>query len=215
MEALGVFGLLSLFVIYLFPAGVALWRGHPQAVSIGLLNLLLGWSIIGWILSLVWSATAIPREARNAPAVTRRVLLGVIIGVPLIGLAVLLIAQPGHVSTPTEQTSDWHPNQDPMRFQTWWNSGPELSAWLPITRTLAKRNQTGCASLSWASSVDYEHVYLVACIGRSDKPSFYIVRTDTQQIFRAATQTFLAWPQCHPWENARCLVEARAHKPGT
>jgi len=45
--------------IYFLPALIALHRGHHQILAIFLLNLFLGWSFLGWIASLVWSATAI------------------------------------------------------------------------------------------------------------------------------------------------------------
>ena len=32
-----------------------MWRGHPSLIAIGLLNLLLGWTFLGWLGSLVWS----------------------------------------------------------------------------------------------------------------------------------------------------------------
>lgn len=44
--------------IYFVPTMVALKRGHPQRVAISLLNLLLGWTFVGWVAALVWSATA-------------------------------------------------------------------------------------------------------------------------------------------------------------
>lgn len=40
---------------YLLPFSVALWRGHGEATKIFLVNLLLGWTVIGWIVALVWS----------------------------------------------------------------------------------------------------------------------------------------------------------------
>ena len=45
--------------IYFLPAIVATQRKHPNHVAIFLLNLLLGWTVFGWIVALVWSATAI------------------------------------------------------------------------------------------------------------------------------------------------------------
>jgi len=40
---------------YLLPTAVALWRGHPATMNIFLVNLLLGWTIIGWVIALLWS----------------------------------------------------------------------------------------------------------------------------------------------------------------
>jgi hypothetical protein len=40
---------------YLLPFSVALWRNHPETMKIFLLNALLGWTLIGWIVALIWS----------------------------------------------------------------------------------------------------------------------------------------------------------------
>lgn len=45
--------------LYFLPWLIALIREHHQATAIGLLNLLLGWTFIGWVVSLVWSATKV------------------------------------------------------------------------------------------------------------------------------------------------------------
>ena len=44
----------SLFISFL-PFIVALLRKHPQKVPIFLLNLLLGWTGIGWVVALIWA----------------------------------------------------------------------------------------------------------------------------------------------------------------
>lgn len=43
---------------YFLPGLIAYMRGHHNAASIMLLNLLLGWTLLGWIGALVWSASA-------------------------------------------------------------------------------------------------------------------------------------------------------------
>ncbi|HKT69026.1 MAG TPA: superinfection immunity protein [Terriglobales bacterium] len=45
------------FVIYFLPTIVALVRQKRNVVSILLLNLFLGWTLIGWIVALVWAST--------------------------------------------------------------------------------------------------------------------------------------------------------------
>ena len=45
------------FVIYFLPTIVALVRQKRNFVSILLLNLFLGWTLIGWIVALVWAST--------------------------------------------------------------------------------------------------------------------------------------------------------------
>jgi hypothetical protein len=43
------------FVMYFLPTVIALVRDKRDKLSIFLLNLFLGWSVIGWIASLVWA----------------------------------------------------------------------------------------------------------------------------------------------------------------
>ena len=47
-------------IIYVIPSWVAWYRGHHNLTGIVLLNLLLGWTILGWIGALVWAATSPP-----------------------------------------------------------------------------------------------------------------------------------------------------------
>lgn len=47
-------------VAYIAPYLVALRRAHPNATAIGALNLLLGWTGIGWVAALVWALTETP-----------------------------------------------------------------------------------------------------------------------------------------------------------
>jgi hypothetical protein len=56
-----LFSFLVLF--YLLPAGLALFRKHPALVRIAAVNLLLGWTFIGWGVALVW-ALVLPAELR-------------------------------------------------------------------------------------------------------------------------------------------------------
>lgn len=56
--------ILILLGIYFLPAIIAAGRSHHNATAIFLLNLLLGWTAIGWILSLVWAATAVRVKAK-------------------------------------------------------------------------------------------------------------------------------------------------------
>ena len=49
--------------IYFIPNFVATARKHPNANAIFALNLLLGWTVIGWVGALVWSLMAVkPKE---------------------------------------------------------------------------------------------------------------------------------------------------------
>lgn len=46
-----------LLVFYFFPVMIAVNRQHRNALAIGMLNLFLGWSGLGWIAALVWACT--------------------------------------------------------------------------------------------------------------------------------------------------------------
>jgi hypothetical protein len=55
--------LLSLLALmsggYLIPTLVAYCRRHHNAGAIFWLNFLLGWTIIGWVISLLWACTQV------------------------------------------------------------------------------------------------------------------------------------------------------------
>jgi hypothetical protein len=44
------------FVLYFLPTIIAAIKSKRDIVAILLLNLFLGWSVIGWIVALVWAA---------------------------------------------------------------------------------------------------------------------------------------------------------------
>jgi len=53
------------FVMYFLPSIVALGRSKRDLLAIFLLNLFLGWSVIGWVVALVWAVkNDIPAAAR-------------------------------------------------------------------------------------------------------------------------------------------------------
>jgi len=52
-----IIGILLLIVVYFIPMIVALMRNHRNKVSIIVVNILLGWTFIGWVIALVWSLT--------------------------------------------------------------------------------------------------------------------------------------------------------------
>lgn len=47
-----------LVAVYFLPGLVAYKRDHQNAASIMLLNLFLGWTLLGWVCALIWSASA-------------------------------------------------------------------------------------------------------------------------------------------------------------
>jgi T4 superinfection immunity protein len=59
----GMFLALGAVFLYFLPAANAYWRGHHNAEPILIINLLLGWTFIGWVAALAWSSSAtVPRE---------------------------------------------------------------------------------------------------------------------------------------------------------
>lgn len=58
-------GLLAAVAAYFVPFLVAMLRNHHQTHAIFALNLLLGWSGIGWIAALIWSLTAVRTDAAS------------------------------------------------------------------------------------------------------------------------------------------------------
>jgi len=52
-------------VLYFLPSIIALARSKRDILAIFLLNLFLGWSIIGWVVALIWAAK------HDAPVVVR------------------------------------------------------------------------------------------------------------------------------------------------
>jgi hypothetical protein len=53
---------------YFLPTIIGVVRKHPQIAPIVLINLLLGWTIIGWIGALVRSVASFKREVDARPA---------------------------------------------------------------------------------------------------------------------------------------------------
>lgn len=47
----------GVLILYFLPALVANLKGKKNSGAILVLNLLLGWTGIGWVIALVWSAT--------------------------------------------------------------------------------------------------------------------------------------------------------------
>ncbi len=44
-----------MFVLYFLPTLIAFLRKHKNKLAIFLLNFLLGWTVLGWVASLIWS----------------------------------------------------------------------------------------------------------------------------------------------------------------
>jgi len=62
--------LIGLGFFYFVPALVAHLRRHRNEGAVSVLNLLLGWTVLGWIIALIWACTANtrPKPTPAAPA---------------------------------------------------------------------------------------------------------------------------------------------------
>ena len=58
---------LLLLILYFVPSMVACHRHHHNANAILLTNLFLGWTVLGWVVALVWAATAVRQYSREVP----------------------------------------------------------------------------------------------------------------------------------------------------
>jgi hypothetical protein len=57
---------LGLLFAYFFPTTVAYMRGHQSQGGIMILNLVFGWTLLGWVVALIWACSAVeaPRRYR-------------------------------------------------------------------------------------------------------------------------------------------------------
>ena len=53
-------------LLYFIPSLIALLRGHHNTFAIFLTNLIFGWTVIGWFITLIWSVTAKQDRVRTA-----------------------------------------------------------------------------------------------------------------------------------------------------
>lgn len=61
-----------IFTAYLFPTLVALGRGKKNSAAIGVLNVFLGWTFLGWVVALVWAFTFETKGGAEPPATLDR-----------------------------------------------------------------------------------------------------------------------------------------------
>lgn len=57
MAFVGLIVILILIYFYLFPTILAYHRKHTNATSICVLNVFLGWTLIGWVAALIWACS--------------------------------------------------------------------------------------------------------------------------------------------------------------
>ncbi|MBY0421233.1 MAG: superinfection immunity protein [Parvularculaceae bacterium] len=68
MNEAGFLLLVALIALYFLPIIVAASRGHPGRGGVFVLNLFLGWTLVGWVVALAWAAGAVDKASRAAPA---------------------------------------------------------------------------------------------------------------------------------------------------
>ena len=56
---------LSGFIFYFIPTFVAINKNHPQCFPIEIINLFLGWSLLGWVVALVWACMENNTKSEN------------------------------------------------------------------------------------------------------------------------------------------------------
>jgi len=61
---------LILLLIYLLPSFIAVTSKKREALAVILLNVLLGWTILGWIVTLIWALMLCAEK--EPPAETER-----------------------------------------------------------------------------------------------------------------------------------------------
>jgi len=54
--------MISMIIIYFIPSIIAENRRHQNRMAISFLNLLVGWTVIGWLIAIVWSGTTVKHE---------------------------------------------------------------------------------------------------------------------------------------------------------
>ena len=61
----GLIALLIMLIVYCAPSIVASQRAHHNRQAILALNLLLGWTVLGWIGALIWALTRPPTTSHG------------------------------------------------------------------------------------------------------------------------------------------------------
>ena len=67
LQAPMIIGIIWVVLIYPLPMVVAYVRHHQNHLSILLVNLLTGWTVVGWIVAQVWALTRVEKEESPIP----------------------------------------------------------------------------------------------------------------------------------------------------
>ena len=66
-SAVAIVSGIGAMVVYFVPTIVAAASKHHNTTAIFVLNLFLGWTLIGWVAALVWACTKPPPEGSARP----------------------------------------------------------------------------------------------------------------------------------------------------
>jgi len=61
----GIGVVVILGIVYFIPVIVASFREHPNQTAIFLLNIFLGWTLLGWVAALVWAASSFAKPLES------------------------------------------------------------------------------------------------------------------------------------------------------
>ena len=50
--------LMAIVVIYMLPTIIAFGREHPRRQDVAVANILVGWTLIGWVVVFLWASLA-------------------------------------------------------------------------------------------------------------------------------------------------------------
>jgi uncharacterized membrane protein YwaF len=64
IEWTAVLFLIAVIAFYLLPLLVAWQRRHKSLAAIGFVNIVLGWTLVGWLWAMIWSLTGNVRDTR-------------------------------------------------------------------------------------------------------------------------------------------------------
>lgn len=54
-DSVALLGLVICLALYFLPSIIAMARHHRNVLAIFLCNLLTGWTMVGWVVAIVWS----------------------------------------------------------------------------------------------------------------------------------------------------------------
>ena len=68
--------IIPVFVVYFVPSIVAASWHHPNVASIMIINLLAGWTVLAWVITLAWAFSGVARGPCPSAGVPARGSLG-------------------------------------------------------------------------------------------------------------------------------------------